>query len=34
LIGRSRNVVIIYIDGKENTELAFNESLNYITVDK
>jgi len=33
LIGPSRNVVIIYIDGKENTELAFNESLNYLTLD-
>jgi hypothetical protein len=33
LIGRSRNVVIIYIDGKENPELAFNESLNYLTLD-
>ena len=33
LIDRSRNVVIIYIDGNENTELAFNESLNYLTLD-
>jgi len=33
LIGPSRNVVIIYIDGNESTELAFNESLNYLTLD-
>ena len=33
LIGSSRNVVIIYMDGNENTELAFNESLNYLTLD-
>ena len=34
LIGPTRNVVIIYIDGKENTELAFNESLNFLTMEK
>jgi hypothetical protein len=33
LIGRSRNVVIVYIDGKANAELAFNESLHYLTLD-
>jgi hypothetical protein len=33
LIAPSRNVVMIYIDGNENTELAFNESLNYLTLD-
>ena len=34
LIGRSRNLVMVYIDGKENAELAFNESLRYLTLDK
>ncbi len=34
LIGPTRNVVIIYIDGKENTELAFNESLNFLTMER
>jgi hypothetical protein len=34
LLGPSRNVVIMYIDGKENTELAFNESLNFLTMEK
>ena len=34
LIGQTRNVVIIYIDGKENSELAFNESLNFLTMER
>ena len=34
LIGGSRNLAIIYIDGRENPEIAFNESLNYLTLDK
>ena len=25
---------LIIIDGKENTELAFNESLNFITMER
>lgn len=33
LIGRSRNIVIVYIDGQANPELAFNESLNYLALD-
>ena len=33
LIGRSRNLTVIYIDGKEIPEIAFNESLNYLTLD-
>ncbi len=34
LIGRSRNLAVIYIDGRENPEIAFYESLNYLTLDK
>ncbi len=34
LIGGSRNLAIIYIDGRENPEIAFNESLNYLKLDK
>ena len=34
LIGRTRHLTIIYIDGKEIPEIAFNESLNYLTLDK
>jgi hypothetical protein len=33
LISNSRNIVIVYIDGQANPELAFNESLNYLTLD-
>jgi hypothetical protein len=33
LIGRTRNLTVIYIDGKEIPEIAFNESLNYLTLD-
>ena len=33
LIGRSRNVVIVYVDGMQNAEIAFNESLQYLTLD-
>lgn len=33
LIGRSRNLVIVYIDGKQNAEIAFNESLQYLSLD-
>ncbi len=34
IIGRSRNLTVIYIDGKDIPEIAFNESLNYLTLDK
>jgi|GEM_PF-909815 len=34
LIGRSRNLTVIYIDGKEKPEIAFNEALNSLTLDK
>ena len=34
LIGGSRNLAVIYIDGRENPEVAFYESLNYLTLDK
>ena len=34
LIGGSRNLAIIYIDGRENPEIAFNEALNYLRLDK
>ena len=34
LIGPTRNILVIYIDVKENTELAFNESLNFLTLER
>lgn len=34
LIGPARNVVIIYIDATQNTELAFNQSLNFLTMER
>ena len=33
LIGRSRNIVIVYVNGKQNAEIAFNESLRFLSLE-